>query len=315
MDSSRYCSIPTAGPQRCSAGQEPNGPVSVADTAAGLTLNALDVRGRAASLPAPLRGLAGSVEATTATFVNDQALRLVQSPQFPELWVSLNQAVHPALVQLLRGQTPPGDAVAMSNGEVQLNMLVLVPALVERLEQVAPDLLAGQLPAGLSGGSPPSQLQRSLASAVGRLLPPDFGYVTLMQSSSLAAAQRAVQVLDNLAWVLVVAALVSIALTLVLSVDRWRTALWLAVGVVLGMPLAGAGAVCGPGDAGDSTGRARDQWRGSSRDHGGMWECRPVAARGVGGRRSHRGSRLRRWSSSRADEGPARSASGISGSR
>jgi len=130
----------------------------------------------------------------------------------------------------------------MSNGEVQLNMLVLVPALVERLEQVAPDLLAGQLPAGLSGGSlPPSQLQRSLASAVGHLLPPDLGYVTLMQSSSLAAAQRAVQVLDNLAWVLVVAALVSIALTLVLSVDRWRTALWLAVGVVLGMPLAGAG--------------------------------------------------------------------------
>src|SRR4051812_24461352 len=212
---------------------------SVADAAAGLTLNALDLRSRAATLPAPIRGLAGSVEASMATFVNDQALHLVQSPRFPDLWVGLNQSVHPAVVQLLRGQTPPGGAVRLDNGEVQVNVVVLVPALVERVEQIAPDVLAGPLPTGLASGASASQLQQSLASAVGRQIPPDFGYVTVMQASSLATAQRAVQLLDNLTWVLVAGAVVSMVLTIVLAADRFRATLWLGIGVALGMLLAG----------------------------------------------------------------------------
>jgi hypothetical protein len=214
---------------------------SLADTAAMLTLNALDLHGRAASLPAPLQSVAAPIEAAIASFVDDQALKLVESPQFPVLWTDLNQTVHPVLVRMLRGETPPGGAVTVNDGAVQVNAAVLVPAVLERIAQVAPDVLAGQLPAAVANGAAaPGQLQQRIAEAVGRQLPPDFGHITLMQSSTLATAQRAVQILDNATWLLVVAAVIAIVAALFLSADRGLTTLRLGIGVGLGMLIAGA---------------------------------------------------------------------------
>jgi hypothetical protein len=213
---------------------------SVADTTSMLALNALDVRGRVASLPGPVQSVAGPIEAAIAGFVDNQALRLMQSPQFPALWTDLNRTVHPALVQLLRGQTPPGGVVSVDDGAVQINTAVLVSALLERVAQVAPDVLSGQLPAALANSAtPPSQLQQRIADAVGRQLPADFGRVTVIQASGLATAQRAVQVLDTTTWALLVAALVSIVITLLVSTDRGLTVLRLGAGVALGMVLGG----------------------------------------------------------------------------
>ena len=142
---------------------------SMANTATMLTLNALDVPSRIQSLPAPVQSLAAPIEAVVATFVDDQALHLVQSPQFPELWMDLNRQVHQGLLQLLRGETPADGSVTVANGEVELNTLVLVPALMQRLERDAPDLLVSQLTSGLTNGStPPSQLRQMLTQAAGR---------------------------------------------------------------------------------------------------------------------------------------------------
>jgi hypothetical protein len=218
---------------------DPTVQASVADAAATQTLNALDLHGRVASLPAPLQSVAAPIEAAVASFVDDQALKLMQSPQFPVLWTDLNRAVHPAVVQLLRGETPPGGAVTVTDGAVQINTAVVVQALLERVGQVAPDVLGGQLPAILGSSASPNQLQQRIADAVGRQLPADFGRVTVMQSSSFAAAQRAVQILDAATWILVVAALVSIVVTLVLSVDRGLTTVRLGAGVAIGMLIAG----------------------------------------------------------------------------
>ncbi|MBV9357078.1 MAG: hypothetical protein JO023_16320 [Chloroflexi bacterium] len=212
---------------------------SMAETAATLTLDALDLQGRVQSLPTPVQSLAGPVEATLATFVDDQALHLVQSSQFAELWVGLNRTAHLGLVQLLRGETPADGAVRVTDGQVELNLLVLAPALLQRLGQAAPDLLAGQPPAGLPDRStPPSQLRERLRDAVGHQLPADFGYVPLMEASRLEAAQRAVQLLDRVTWALVVAAVAAIVLTLIVSVERRLTALRLGVAVAFGIVLA-----------------------------------------------------------------------------
>jgi hypothetical protein len=211
----------------------------VADAAATQTLNALDLHGRVASLPAPLQNAAAPIEAAVASFVDDQALKLMQSPQFPGLWTDLNRAVHPALVQLLRGQTPFDSVVTVEDGAVQISSLALVPAVLERVAQVAPDVLAGQLAAAVEVTSaPPNQLPQRIAEAVGRQLPPGFGRVTIMQASSLAAAQHAVQILDATTWILVVAALISIVVTLLLSGDRGLTTIRLAAGVCIGMLVA-----------------------------------------------------------------------------
>ncbi len=191
----------------------PNVQSSVAQTTAAMTLNALDVQGRTQSLPRPLQRVAAPVESTVSTFVDQQTQQIVQSPQFAQVWVNANRAIHQALVQVLRGGSPPSDgAVKISDGQVEVNLLMLAPALRDRLQ-----------------GAP---------SAVLAQLSPDFGYVTIAQESTLATLQRAVQGLDAVTALLLVAAPVLVVVTLVVSPNRRSTLMWLGIGVALGLVIA-----------------------------------------------------------------------------
>jgi hypothetical protein len=91
---------------------------SVANTAAAVTLNALDVQGRVQSLPSPLQKVAAPAADNLTKLVNDQAVNLVHTPQFATAWVESNRAAH---TQLTRGRphpprprawSPPDNAVA-----------------------------------------------------------------------------------------------------------------------------------------------------------------------------------------------------------
>jgi hypothetical protein len=192
---------------------DPTVQTSVAETTAALTLNALDVQGRSQSLPRPLQRVASPVESTISTFVDQQTQQIVQSPQFAQLWVNANRAIHQSLVQLLRSGEPPSDgAVKISDGQVEVNLLMLTPALRDRL-QGAPSVVQSQLS-------------------------PDFGYVTIAQESTLATLERAVQGVDAITLLLLVAAPVLVVVTLVVSPNRRRTLLWLGIGVALGLVVA-----------------------------------------------------------------------------
>jgi hypothetical protein len=201
-------------------GSDPDVQSSLADAAAVQAANALDVRVQ--SLPTPLQRLAAPAESALTTFVRDQALNLVQSPQFARLWVDVNRSAHAALLQVLRGEAPAGAALAVSNGHLQLNLLALMPALVQRVQQ---------LPANLVPAGPPI----------------DFGYVNLAPASALAALQQVVGLLDRTTWVLVLAASLLTLVTLVISPERRLTALRLGVGVAIGMVLIGMGLLTAPG--------------------------------------------------------------------
>jgi hypothetical protein len=193
---------------------DPTVQTSVAQTTTAMTMNALDVQDRSRSLPGPLRNLAAPVESTLSTFVTNTATQLVQSPQFAQVWVGANREIHQGLVQFLRsGQLPADGAVKVDDGQVEVNLLMLMPTFLQVLQQGAPAALASRLPT-------------------------DFGYVSVGQVSSLATLQRAVRALDTLTLVLVVAAPVLVVVTFVVSPDRRRTAMWLGIGVALGMLIA-----------------------------------------------------------------------------
>jgi hypothetical protein len=183
---------------------------SVANTAAALTTSALDVSGRTQSLPGPVQKLAASAGTSIASFVDDQALRLVQSPQFANAWVEVNRAAHQALLQVLRGETSANSTVAVANGQVQLNLRQLMPGVMQPLTET-----------------------------LGTQLPADFGYVPIAPAGELATAQQVVQFLDRTTPVLVLAALAGVVVTLGVSHERRRTSFWLGAGVALGMVLAG----------------------------------------------------------------------------
>ena len=74
-----------------------------------------------------------------------------------------------------------------------------------------------------------------LSHALGVTLPSNFGQITLVKSSDLAAIQKGVKAFDRLTLVLPLITILLIALSLWLSVNRRRTLLQLAVGVSLVM--------------------------------------------------------------------------------
>jgi hypothetical protein len=184
---------------------------SIADTASAMTVNA--VQDVTQSLPAPVRGLAAPIGNALSSFVDEQALQIAQSPQFAEAWTNANRVIHQSLVQLLRGEPSANGAVTVNNGQVEVNMLMLLPSLTDRVQQQIPSVVMSQLPS-------------------------DFGYLSVAQVSTLATLQRAVQSLDSITLALVVAVPVLIVGTLAASENRRRTIVWLGAGVALGMLIA-----------------------------------------------------------------------------
>ncbi|MBV9578447.1 MAG: hypothetical protein JO057_07655 [Chloroflexi bacterium] len=188
---------------------------SVAQATAATALNALDLEGRTQALPGPLRNLAAPAESSLSTFVTNQTTQFVESPQFDQVWVGANRAIHQGLVDFLRsGDLPTDGAVKVNDGQVEVNLLMLTPALAQRLQQGLPGVITSQLPG-------------------------DFGYVSIGQVSTLATMQRAVRVLDSLTLLLLVASPVLVVVTLAISPWRRSTTMWLGLGVAIGMLVAG----------------------------------------------------------------------------
>jgi hypothetical protein len=198
--------VAAVGPLSADAGVQ----TSVANTAAAVTLNALDVQGRVQSLPGPLQKLAAPAGASLTQFVDDQAVNLVHTPQFATAWVDLNRGAHTAAVQLLRDELPAGSPVKMTNGELQLNLFALMPTAMQQVRES----MNGQLP-------------------------PDFGYVGIAPAGAVATAQQVVQLLDRTTGWLVVMATATLLLAVGVSRERLVTLLRLSAGIALGVLLAG----------------------------------------------------------------------------
>ena len=81
---------------------------------------------------------------------------------------------------------------------------------------------------------PPRETIRTLLQdALGRPLPADFGQITLLRGSQGYEAKQALRLFKDLVILVVVVTIVLIAAALLVSVRRWRTALWLGLGSLL----------------------------------------------------------------------------------
>ena len=193
----------------------------------------LNIQARLRDALPPRAGFA-AVPVTNATqgYVASQLTSVLTSAQFQAIWTAALTSTHQQLVAVLRGQNTA--AVSTSGGYIVLNTVLVINQALAKVSGLASDL-AGKpvtLPA-ITSADPPQQAVTKLSNALGPIPPSDFGQITLVKSSDLAAVQKAVKAFDRLTLVLPLAAIVLIALSLWLSVNRRRTLLQLAVGVSL----------------------------------------------------------------------------------
>jgi hypothetical protein len=222
-------------------GTNPQVTAALANYVTDQIVTTLDLQSRAESAleqAAPQAAfLAAPITNAIHGFVHDKLLLFFNSPAWENFWIEANRVAHEKVVDILRGREGPG--LTIENGEVTLNLLPVITAVLQQVQSVAQGLLGDRITLPqISGTEQVSTAITALSSALGRPLPPDFGQIVVFQSADLEAAQSAVKIFDTLTYALIAISLLLIAITMALSVNRRRTAVQLAVGAILGVLIA-----------------------------------------------------------------------------
>jgi uncharacterized protein YjeT (DUF2065 family) len=191
-------------------------------------------------LPPQASFLVGPLTAGAQSLVQQRVEGFLASPAFAELWADLNRQVHVKVQALLNEDYEELPNVAITGGEVQLNLVSVVAVIIQRLSQSGVDLLGIEvtvpsIPTSLGS----SEAIERLSSALGVTLPPDFGQVTIMSADQLSGYQDAVRTLKRLVVATFLLSLLLLALTIVVAPNHRRAVVWLGGGVVVGLFLGG----------------------------------------------------------------------------
>ena len=186
----------------------------------------LPERGQILAVP-----LANAVEG----FVGDQVESFLGTEQFERLWSGAIAVAHEGAVRVLRDES---EAVTTEDGQITLNLLPVINAVLAQITAQSPELLGREvdLPDVTVEEIPEAAITR-IEDALGVELDDDFGQFTVYDDGTLSAAQDAISLFDRLVVVLLPLGVLLAALAVWLSHRRRRTLLQLCAGLAIGMVL------------------------------------------------------------------------------
>jgi hypothetical protein len=187
----------------------------------------------ASALPPKAAFLAGPITNGAKGYIQDGVTKALQTSQFQALWKQATLFAHKQLLSVLNGNS---KAVAVTNGQVVLNLVPLFDAALQNLQGFISGVVGStvQLPT-ISGNELPAVACERIATALNRPVPATCGQIPLFPADKLTQARRAVRTFDRVMVALLIVTPVVAALALWLSRRRRRTLLQLSAGGVLGM--------------------------------------------------------------------------------
>jgi hypothetical protein len=163
------------------------------------------------TLAAAIPGLQGALVSGIENFVHDQVAKVISSPQFAQVWDSLNRSAHVEVVRLLSGDT--SSVLTAQDDEVSLSLAPII-------DQVKTALVANGF---------------TLANSI----PPIDRSFVLMKSSSVTHAQTAFQALNAIGiWLPIIAILLLVG-GILLARDKRSALLRSGLGLAGAMILLG----------------------------------------------------------------------------
>jgi len=159
------------------------------------------------ALPENAAFLSSALASGLQTVVREASMRVLESDQFRELWVSANRLAQQQLVAVLTGE--PSGVVTTEDGIVSLDLSGIANAVVQRLQDQGIDLFD------------------SVDLEPGRFT------IQLFQSDAITRVQVAFDAFDTVATILPWITILLFAGGILLFPNRRRGALWAAVGLSL----------------------------------------------------------------------------------
>lgn len=173
-------------------------------------VDGLDLQQRAKdALPARAKFLAGPIAAGGQQVVDLAATKVVESSYFPKLWDTVNRRAHDQIVNALTGRRT--GAITNSDGKVTLNLNIVAQSVAQQLHKIAPGI--------------PTNID------IKRL---NTRFV-LVDSKDLADVQDYAKLLDKLAWVIPILALLLYGAAIAIAPNRRRGVLWVGAGIFCAM--------------------------------------------------------------------------------
>jgi hypothetical protein len=160
-------------------------------------------------LPPDLKPLAGPITAGARNVTDDVALKALQQPKVQQLWVEANRAAHSKLVELIRDRN---QYVSTTGGAVTLDLKGIITAVTSQI---------------------------GIGEKLVDKLPADVASFEVTKADELETAQKAISLLETLAWVLTALTFVLYAAAIALARGRRRETLrsaglgFVVIGVVV----------------------------------------------------------------------------------
>lgn len=179
-----------------------------------------------------LERLAAPLAAGIEQRVADAVDRVVTSAELRALLADGVEAAHRRAVLLVRGELDQLPLVTVDRGVVHLDLRPLVGRVLLELRSEVLDLLRVDPGPGADSGDPAAVVDR-IAAALDVELPSTFARIPVTAESELVAVQDAVRALDRAVWAIVAATAALGVATVVVSRDRRRAAIALALGALV----------------------------------------------------------------------------------
>ena len=170
---------------------------------------ALPERGQILAAP-----LANAVEG----FVAEQVETFLGTEEFARLWVGTIATAHESAVRVLRDES---EALTTADGQITLNLLPAIDAVLARLTARSPEILGREIDLpDITVDDVPAAAIRRIENALGVQLGDDFGQFTVYDDGTLTAAQDAIALFDRYVVVLLPLGVVLAVMALWLSRRR-----------------------------------------------------------------------------------------------
>lgn len=210
--------------------EDPEVAEAVGAAAAAELVTALDLQARLAErLPDEASVAAGPLTTAAQGFLADGITTLVQTEPVQTAWEAALYAGHRITIGVLSGTDT--EAVENTDGIIVLDLTPIINQALAQGAEFVSGLLNRDIEAPEVTGDDVDAAIAALEQQLGQDLPADFGQVVLFESDDLAAAQQAYQAARTLGWLAPVAAILLIVLAIVVSTERARTGMWIAIGV------------------------------------------------------------------------------------
>ncbi len=187
--------------------------------------------------------LAAPIAAGIESRIRGAVETVIDDPRTTDLLLQLTEVAHERIVLLLRDETEQLPNVVISDGEVRLNMVPLIGAVLRSVIERGTDVLGidGDALPDFSASDEPGPARERLAEALGARLGPEFGQVEIMSEQQLRELQGMIVTLDRVVWALIIAAIL-LSLGAVLTAPSigsgvFRVAIGGGLGLLLGLLL------------------------------------------------------------------------------